>query len=169
MSTPKEIDYFNFDRIKRYKDNLARYEGFFAGATDKHIVVGEASTAYLRSDVAVEEILRYAPEAKFAVCLRNPVEMAISWHNQAINEAWENELDFERAWRLQDERRMGRHVPWLCPDVRDLLYGDVCRVGAQMVSLDYCQFMGWARISPSGQTRWVHPKFVAGFISSEPF
>lgn len=135
VSDPKEPDYFDHDRRKGYSDDLARYEGFFDHVTEGHVAIGEASTGYLRSRVAVEEILRYSPAAKFVVGLRNPVDMAISWHGQTIFAAWEDEHDFERAWHLQDARRAGRSVPRLCADRNDLLYGEVCRLGAQMARL----------------------------------
>lgn len=135
MSNPKELDFFDHDRRKGYSDPLARYERFFKNVTDQHLVIGEASTGYLRSHVAVPAILRYSPDARFVVGLRNPVDMAISWHGQTVFGAWEDEHDFERAWRLQDARRTGRCVPRLCPDARNLLYGDVCKLGEQIERL----------------------------------
>lgn len=135
MPKIKELDYFDFDRRKGYADDLARYERFFADVRDEHLAIGEASTGYLRSRVAVDEILKYSPEARFIVGLRNPVEMAISWHRQAVFEAWEDVLDFETAWRLQEARRSGQHIPRLCPDVSNLLYAEVCALGSQLARL----------------------------------
>lgn len=132
MSNPKELDYFDHDRRKGYSDDLARYERFFANARAEHLAIGEASTGYLRSRVAVDEILKYAPAARFIIGLRNPVEMAISWHGQAIFEAWEDEPDFEVAWSLQGARRAGGNIPRRCPDVGNLMYGDVCALGTQL-------------------------------------
>lgn len=135
MSHPKEPAFFNHDQPKRFIDTLTRYESYFNGVAEQHLSIGEASTGYLRSEVAVNEILHYSPQVKFVVGLRNPIDMAVSWHGQQIFEAFENELDFMRAWSLQDERREGRSVPKLCVDVSGLLYCDVCSLGAQMARL----------------------------------
>lgn len=135
ISHPKEPAFFNHDQPKWFTDTLASYESYFNDVTQQHHAIGEASTGYLRSNVAVKEILAYAAQAKFVVGLRNPVDMAISWHGQAIFESFENEHDFERAWRLQDDRRAGRSIPILCRDSSGLIYGEVCRLGAQLARL----------------------------------
>jgi len=132
MSNPKELDYFDKDRTKGYSDDLERYEHFFSNVRPEHIAIGEASTGYLRSRVAADEILKYAPAARFIIGLRNPVEMAISWHGQVLFEAWEDVPNFETAWSLQDSRRVGRNIPRLCPDVSNLMYADVCALGSQL-------------------------------------
>lgn len=135
MSPVKEPDYFNFDIKQMHRDSLERYEALYSGVRDRHIAVGEASTGYLRSRVAVSEILKYSPEARFVVCLRNPNEMARSWHGQLCYMGWETERDFQSAWVLQRIRREGVQVPKLCPDVQHLLYGEVCRLGEQVDKL----------------------------------
>jgi hypothetical protein len=135
MSEPKELDFFNSDIKQAYRDDLDRYERFFAGAGAHHLAVGEASTGYLRSQVAIANILAYAPSAKFVVGLRNPVDMAVSWHGQMITEAWETERDFAVAWRLQEQRRRGRRVPRLSVEPTNLLYGEVCKLGEQIERL----------------------------------
>lgn len=135
MSNPKELEFFDFDRKKGWKDDYSRYWKFFEKASVEHVAVGEASTAYLRSRVAVVEILKHIPDAKFVVGIRNPVELAFSWHGQVIFEGWENVSDFEEAWSLQNKRRSGLRVPKFCPDPNDLLYGDVCSLGTQVSRL----------------------------------
>src|SRR3546814_13335773 len=74
LSNPKEPHFFDLDRRKHYKCDLARYEGFFNGVAPTHTMVGEATTGYLRSHVAISEILKYAADARFIVGLRNPVD-----------------------------------------------------------------------------------------------
>jgi hypothetical protein len=54
-------------------------------------------------------------------------EMLISGH--------ENVQDFSTAWRYQEERRRGRQLPPLSWARRRLLYGDVCKLGAQLERL----------------------------------
>src|SRR3546814_46321 len=61
--------------------------------------------------------------------------MAISWHGQTTFEGWENEPDFEKAWRLQEIRRVGDNIPPGCPDIGDLMYADVCALGSQLARL----------------------------------
>src|SRR3546814_11227237 len=88
-------------------------------------MVGEATTGYLRSHVAISEILKYAAEARFIVGLRNPVQMAISWHGQTTFEGWENEPDYAKKWRLQEIRLVGDNIQPGCPDIGDVLKDDV--------------------------------------------
>ena len=71
----KEPHYFNTDD-QQCVATLGDYELLFVDATDQHIAVGEASVWYLSSTEAVRNILRYQPEARFIVMVRNPVEMA---------------------------------------------------------------------------------------------
>ncbi len=94
---------------------------------------GEASVWYLYSDIAVPNILRFQPKAKFIVMLRSPVEMAYSLHSMLSFQGQEDEKNFLRAWQLQNERRIGRRIPdglWL--DTKMLLYKDVCSLGIQL-------------------------------------
>lgn len=135
MSEPKELDFFNTDVRQAYRDSLQRYESFFHDANETHVAVGEASTGYLRSRVAIRSIIEYSPSARFIVCVRNPVEMAVSWHGQAVFEAWETEKDFETAWKLQDMRRDGRRIPRRCYEPSNLFYGEVCKLGEQIERL----------------------------------
>ncbi len=135
MSDPKEPDFFDTDRRQNFTTDEAGYARYFRACHDGHDVIAEASTSYLRSDVAIEAIERFSPGSKFVVGLRNPVDMAFSWHGQAVFESWETELDFERAWRLQELRRRGEQVPPGCTEPRDLLYADVCMLGRQVERL----------------------------------
>jgi hypothetical protein len=135
MSTPKELNFFSWDLHLPYRDTLQRYERYFAGAGPQHVAVGEASTRYLRSMVAVQEILKYASDAKFIVGVRNPVDLVVSWHAQMRRVAWEDEPDLRRAWALQAAREQGRRVPPLCHDPQDLLYGRVAKLGEQLARL----------------------------------
>jgi hypothetical protein len=135
MSSPKELDFFDTDIEHGYRDTLDRYERYFAGKAAGHVYSGEASTGYLRSRIAVRNILDYSPNARFIVGLRSPVELAVAWHWHGVMAGWESEQDFGRAWSLQDVRRRGLSLPRSCPDVERLLYGDVCKLGEQMQRL----------------------------------
>ena len=73
-----------------------------------------ASTTYLRSQVAVPGILNYTDSAKFIVCLRNPVDMAVSVHGQLLHTLYEDIEDFEEAWAAQEDRARGLRIPKTC-------------------------------------------------------
>jgi hypothetical protein len=69
--------------------------------------------------------MRRCPGAKIVVILRHPVQAAYSFHGQRHLLLREDVKDFETAWRLQDERRQGRHLPEHCPHPRLTQYRDV--------------------------------------------
>ena len=79
---------------------------------------GEGTTWYLYSNEAVSNILRENAEAKFIICLRNPVDAVVSWHAHMRLVGAEAEKDLSNAWDLTDIRlSRPTHIP---------VYGDVC-------------------------------------------
>lgn len=92
----------------------------------------DASTHYLYSEVAVAQIAREYPDAKFVVCIRPQVELAVAWHMQMCIAGYEDVSDFERAWSLRVERRVGRRIPAACPEPRLLDYEAVASLGTQI-------------------------------------
>jgi hypothetical protein len=64
--------------------------------------------------------------------LRNPTEVAFSFHQLALKIFSETETNFEKAWYLQTERAIGNHVPKGCPDLKLLLYGEIAKFGFQV-------------------------------------
>jgi len=134
VSKTKEPHFFNTDD-KQAVATLAAYEGLFSQARDRHRAIGEASVWYLSSSVAVANILRYQPAARFIVMLRNPVEMAPALHAEMVLSGHENVRDFRTAWEQQDERRQGTRLPALTWAQRRLLYGEVCALGNQFQRL----------------------------------
>lgn len=137
ISRPKEPHYFNEDFANRHTRRPADYRACFAAATPRHRIVGEASVLYLYSQVAVPNILRSCPEARFVVMVRNPLEMAPSWYSQAAYSSTygETAATFDEAWLLQDERRAGRAIPPICSEPKVLLYRELCSVGGQLQRL----------------------------------
>jgi hypothetical protein len=131
MSPAKEPHFFNTDD-KRSTTSRASYEALFRDARADHIAVGEASVWYLYSAEAVRNIKAYAPDAKFIVMLRNPIDMAPALHEELIFTGFEDVEDFAVAWDLQDARKQGRRIPKLCWEPRRLLYGEACRLGTQV-------------------------------------
>lgn len=146
FSPRKEPHYFNRDGIPGTA-TLADYEALFAAADERHEAIGEGSTHYLYSRVAVDNILDYQPAARFIVCLRNPMEMAPALHDECLRQGWETVRRFERAWRLQAARRAGRRIPFTARgDPERLLYGPYCRLGEQLERL-YAR-VGSGRVLP---------------------
>lgn len=104
VCVPKEPFYWAFDypRLSEHYGFADRdtYLGLFdhddADASRRTV---DASTVYLYSDRAVPEILRARPDARFVVCLRNPVDLVISYHRTQVVALNEPESSFDRAWR----------------------------------------------------------------------
>jgi hypothetical protein len=132
MPEVKEPHYFakdlgTYPRIK----TMEEYTALFAGSTEQHLRVGEASVYYLRSSVAIANIHDFNPEAKIIAMFRNPIEMVHSMHSQLLYWSEETEPDFETAWRLQDRRRQGLDLPPRSRGAFLLQYYDVGRFGTQ--------------------------------------
>jgi hypothetical protein len=135
MAPNKEPEFFNTDITLAADRSLRAYERLFDKVSAEHRAIGEASVLYLYSQVAIPNVLAYSPRPKFIVAVRDPVEMAVSLHNQELFNGNEDVADFATAWALQPERRAGRSIPRACTDVKLLLYGDICKVGAQLERL----------------------------------
>lgn len=135
VSDPKEPNYYNFDYKFSGRLSREKYDKLFADAGSEHIAIGEATTGYLRSAVALSEIYKELSPVKIVVCIRNPIEMAVSMHRQRLVEGMESEGDFYQAWKLQSERSGGRCIPIACSDVKDLMYGNICMIGAQLAEV----------------------------------
>lgn len=136
MSNPKEPHFFNTDSRHHAVFSLAQYEDIFKLAGPDTIAIGEASVWYLVSEAAVDNILAYQPEARFIVCLRNPIEAAVSLHDQKVFSGDENIFSFRDAWDAQLDRRAGKlALPDTCMDVNQLMYGGACLFGKQCQKL----------------------------------
>lgn len=99
----------------------------------RHVQVGEASTLYLSSSSAIDEILRELPHLRAIVMLRHPIDLAYSFHGEMVSQGFEPESDFERAWDLQDSR-LATPEP-ACPVPRLLQYRDIASIGTQVSQL----------------------------------
>lgn len=102
VSKPKEPHFFypyNKGRIRTVRD----YERCFAHAQPHHKAIGEASTHTIYSSQAIKDILEYQPQAKFIVCLRNPVEMIFSLHNHYFFDGEQRIKNFLTAWNSDVE------------------------------------------------------------------
>lgn len=139
MPNQKEPHYFTQDYPKRpFKpSSLDEYLKLFQESSHEHLAIGEASTGYLYSPVAINNIYKFNKDAKIIVMLRNPVEMVYSLHSELLLNLNENEPDFEKAWRLQDSRRKGQNIPKCCykPSLPLLQYAKVAKYSAQIERL----------------------------------
>lgn len=131
----KEPHYFNTDHKNRWVKQLSDYQALFELASEQHLAIGEASVRYLYSKEAVANILAYNPEAKLIVMLRNPIDMAYSWHGQICFNGLEIVRNFKTAWHLQAKRRLGQRIHYDCPEPKMLMYGEVCSLGQQLQNL----------------------------------
>jgi hypothetical protein len=134
MSKIKEPRFFA-DDFFRFVTEFDDYLELFKDATEDHLAVGEASPNYLRSAVALPRIREFSPDARLIVMVRNPVDLAYSFHSQQLVSFNEDEVDFERAWRKQGGRRRGRDIPPLCRCPAFLQYREVARLGEQLAGL----------------------------------
>ena len=130
----KEPHFFNTDEHRSYTV-LKDYEALFQAAGPEHRALGEASTWYLYSKTAIANIEAYNPKARYIVCLRNPIEMAPSLHEQKVFLGYENEPRFAKAWALNAERARGRAKSIWCKNPRHLDYGSACKIGEQLAAL----------------------------------
>ena len=135
VSTPKEPNFFAPDVIPSVYRTVEQYERLFDGATPAHRAIGEASTVYLQSAVAVPRILAYRPDARFIVMLRSPIEMAVSLHGQMLYSLNEDIASFEDAWDAQEARARGERIPDRCRSPVFLQYGEACRLGSHVERL----------------------------------
>ena len=138
MTPIKEPLYYCCDfRVKyRVPRNRFEYEQLFWAASEKHMAVGEASVWYLYSKVAIPNIEREHPGARYIVMVRNPVEMAYSLHDELTYWGHEHIKQFDKAWRLSPERRVGRKITRRCQVPPQWLdYQKVCLLGDQLERL----------------------------------
>jgi hypothetical protein len=136
MAPEKEPHFFNTDDLRRGVTSLEQYEALFRHAREEHKAIGEASVWYLSSAVAVRNILQYQPTSRFIVMVRNPIEMAPALHSEMLVSGLESVLEFREAWKLQEQRQKGRHLPIFSSWAqRRFLYGEVCLLGKQLERL----------------------------------
>lgn len=147
MCNPKEPHYFAMDIPGyRYADNWHDYQSLFRAADSSCLAAGEASVFYLYSEVAVAEIRKRLPAARLLIMLRNPLDLAVAMHAQALLSRDENVTDFASAWDLCRERRNGRKLPHRCRDGKILLYDQLPLLGRQLDRL--------LTFFPENQVRW---------------
>jgi hypothetical protein len=93
-----------------FRPTEERYLSFFEEAPTG-ARVGEASSYYLCSKRAAEEIRAFNPDASIIAMLRNPVDMVYSMHNHWLYSLNEDIPEFSAALAAEDDRREGRRLP----------------------------------------------------------
>lgn len=122
FSNFKEPHFFGSDLIRKngaYNLSLDEYQDLFK--TDKKII-GEASTFYIFSKDAPEEIYNFNPKAKIIIMLRDLVDLVHSLHSQFVFSGDEVIEDFTQALELEDSRLSGNSIPNQTTVVNKLFY-----------------------------------------------
>ena len=118
----KEPHFFGSDLIRRngaYNLSLDEYQDLFK--TNKKII-GEASTFYIFSKDAPEEIYNFNPKAKIIIMLRDLVDLVHSLHSQFVFSGDEVIEDFTQALELEGSRLSGNRIPNQTTVVNKLFY-----------------------------------------------
>lgn len=137
FSRPKEVNYF----IDATPESLASIGASYLDRyfphydPSRHLAVGEGSVSYLYYPDALGLILAIQPKARFLVAVRNPIDMLRSYHLRMLYLLEEDEVNFERAWDLQEARLRGERIPRRCGDPRRLLYREVGSLGKHVERL----------------------------------
>lgn len=131
----KEPHFFSTDMPDYTKTHdLDKYLKNFESDSANVKCIGEGSTWYMFSKVAIENILEFNDEAKIIAMVRNPIDMAESLYYQFLLGFEENANTFEEAWGLQESRSLGKNIPKMNTPVR-LQYKEVCSLGSQLQRL----------------------------------
>jgi len=102
---------------------LEEYLALFADARPDQRA-GEASSSYLWSRTAAENIAALAPAAKIIALLREPASFLYSLHLQLVQNHVEVEKDLRKALSLEDARRKGKRIPRRSHRPQMLRYSD---------------------------------------------
>ena len=127
FSIPKEPAFFNDSSVTI--KTLKQYETLYKKANKSHIAVGEGTTHYFYSDTAIKKILDYSPKAKFILCLRNPIDMAVSMHSERLYQGDEAIKSFEEVWKKDISERGMRRVSLFQNKFSHLTYKELCSHG----------------------------------------
>lgn len=128
----KEPHYFGKDLNGwRPFSGVEEYLALFEDAGGR--LCGEASTWYLYSHSAAEEIHDHNPQARIIVMVRDPVDVIASLHNQLLHDGYHEDLeDLAAALAAEPDRRAGRRIPASCRRPEALQYTEVVRFAPQI-------------------------------------
>ena len=118
----KEPHFFGSDLIRKngaYDLNLNEYQKLF---NSNQKIIGEASTFYIFSKIAAQEIYNFNPNAKIIIMLRDLVELTHSLHSQFVFSGDEIIEDFGKALNMEDKRLSGNEIPSQTTVINKLFY-----------------------------------------------
>jgi len=109
----KEPDFFADEKLYRNVSTLEDYMALYepADGNTEFTAIGDASTTYIQTNGALENIRAFNPDAKIVIAVRNPIDVVQSMHSHRLFFQAEDIEDFEQAWRMGPEREQGRSLP----------------------------------------------------------
>jgi hypothetical protein len=137
FSNPKETNFFCTDLpgIRFLTADPQEYLKLCFGhcAGKNYLAIGEGSVWNLSSKEAIANILRFNPQARFIIMVRNPIDLCVALYEKRREMLQEDQTSFEQAWRLEEERRQGHNVPTLFRKEFGVPgYRDLASLGAQV-------------------------------------
>lgn len=132
VSPNKEPNFFSSDIWVPNRITEAEYLKLFEKVPEYKKNIGEASTRYLYSEVAIDKILKYCDKPRFIALVRNPVDMVYSLYNHLQFLNVEDCQSFSDAWALKDARADGKCIKPGCTDPASLSYGKIGLLGEQV-------------------------------------
>lgn len=156
FSEPKEPNHFSTDLRPSAYASDADYVAQCFPDIEKYDVAVEGSTLNLVSEVAVDNILRFNPDAKFIVMLRHPVDMFVSWYHHMYAATHEKHQTMRGAWRAQSTATPADGVAAFATN-----YRAICSTGAQVerllgkVSRDRVHFIFFDEFTNDPQREYV--------------
>ena len=115
FSRPKETQFFCTDLagISFHTPDPQEYVKLcFGHCTGKnYLTIGEGSVWNLYSKDALANILRFNPQARFIIMVRNPIDLCVALYEKRREMLQEDQPSFEQAWRLEEGRRHGQGMP----------------------------------------------------------
>ncbi len=99
-----------FSNLRKGKRTLNNYLEFFSDTKKHHVLVGEASTAYLTDPSSAKNIYNFNHNAKIVIILRDPTERACSLYRWMTQEGYEYAPTFKIALKLEKYRK-NKNIP----------------------------------------------------------
>lgn len=131
----KEPHFFAED-MEKYKAHSSESDFLRLYENKDNKIKGDASVFNLYSEVAVPNILKHNPNAKFIVCLRRQIDTVPSFHAQVLFTQDEQEESLAAAWNLVERRNEGSNIPSGCKCAKVLNYKSIYRYGDQIERLN---------------------------------
>ena len=137
FSRPKETNFFCNDLpgICFQTTDLQQYLQLCFGhcAGKNYLAIGEGSVWNLYSKEALPNLLRFYPQARFIIMVRNPLDLCFALYKKRREMLQEDQPSFQQAWQLEAERQQGQSVPaHFRKEIGVAGYRDVASLGAQV-------------------------------------